>query len=46
MKALLLAVGLSLITVLQAQDPPASGEDTMAVRLGWGRVGWRGLREA
>ena len=46
MKALLLAVGLGLITVLQAQDPPASGEDMTAVRLGRGRVGWRGRREA
>ncbi|XP_019671049.1 fel d 7 allergen isoform X1 [Felis catus] len=35
MKALLLAVGLSLITVLQAQDPPASGEDTMAMSGKW-----------
>ncbi|GAB5580310.1 fel d 7 allergen isoform X1 [Prionailurus iriomotensis] len=32
MKALLLAIGLGLITVLQAQDPPASGEDSTAVR--------------
>ncbi|XP_030162395.1 major allergen Can f 1-like [Lynx canadensis] len=35
MKALLLAIGLGLITVLQAQDPPASGEDTMAMSGKW-----------
>lgn len=32
MKTLLLTIGLSLIAILQAQDPPALGKDTVAVR--------------
>lgn len=44
MKTVLLTIGLSLVAVLQAQDPPASEKDTPDVRLG-GRVGWRGLGE-
>lgn len=45
MAILLLTVGLSLIAVLQAQDPPASQEDPVDVRLEWGRECSRGLRE-
>lgn len=37
MATLLLTVGLSLVAVLRAQDPPASVEDPVDVRLRWGR---------
>lgn len=45
MKTLLLTIGLNLIAILQAQDPPASEKDPTDVRLRSGRVGWRGLGE-
>ncbi|XP_029775840.1 major allergen Can f 1-like [Suricata suricatta] len=35
MKALLLTVGLGLVAILQAQDPPASGGDTPDVSGKW-----------
>ncbi|CAD7667822.1 unnamed protein product [Nyctereutes procyonoides] len=35
MKTLLLTIGLSLIAILQAQDPPALGKDTVAVTGKW-----------
>ncbi|XP_039075610.1 major allergen Can f 1-like [Hyaena hyaena] len=35
MKALLLTIGLGLVAILQAQDPPASGKDTPDVSGKW-----------
>uniref|UniRef100_A0A8C0PRL5 Lipocalin/cytosolic fatty-acid binding domain-containing protein n=2 Tax=Canis lupus TaxID=9612 RepID=A0A8C0PRL5_CANLF len=35
MKTLLLTIGFSLIAILQAQDPPALGKDTVAVSGKW-----------